>query len=170
MNVLQPATPRDLATLHYNRARAQYRLGHHCAAIEDCSAALNHDPTYRNALAQRAECNMSIFDFEKAVKDFQSLLEADPTDKQWTRRLVDARNMRDMSHYGILGLRKDADTGAIKKAYRSLCLRWHPDKHSTSPEDVARAHTAFRVCVLRSFLFFSLLRYQISTPHCYAAY
>ena len=46
------ASPRDLATLFYNRARSHYRIGAHCAAIDDCTTALEHDPTYRNALAQ----------------------------------------------------------------------------------------------------------------------
>jgi hypothetical protein len=55
---LQTASARDIATLHYNRARARYRLGDHCAAIEDCTAALRYDGAYRNALAQRAECYM----------------------------------------------------------------------------------------------------------------
>lgn len=55
---LQTTTARDLATLHYNRARASYRLGRHCAAIDDCCAALDKDYTYRNAIAQRAECYM----------------------------------------------------------------------------------------------------------------
>lgn len=137
-------SPRDLATLHYNRARARYRLGQHCAAIEDCSTALRHDGTYRNALAQRAECYMSLFDFERAARDFTGLLESDSSDRQWARRLLDARQMRDMSHYGILGVSKDADANVLKRAYRSLCLRWHPDKHDNGPEDATRANTAFR--------------------------
>jgi curved DNA-binding protein CbpA len=53
--------------------------------------------------------------------------------------------MRDLSHYGVLGVRRDADPALIKRAYRALCLRWHPDKHATSPEDRLRANTAFGV-------------------------
>ena len=30
--------------------------------------------------------------------------------------------------YKILGLRRDADDAAIKKAYRKLAMKWHPDK------------------------------------------
>ena len=30
--------------------------------------------------------------------------------------------------YEILGVAKDADDGTIKKAYRSLSLKYHPDK------------------------------------------
>lgn len=142
--------PRDMATLHYNRARAWYRMGSHFAAIEDCSSALNHDRSYRNALAQRAECHMSLFDFERAQRDFQALMDADPTDRQWGRRLVDARMNREMSHYGVLGVARDAEPTVIKRAYRALCLRWHPDKQDPSasnlaPERMIRSNAAFRV-------------------------
>jgi DnaJ-class molecular chaperone len=87
----------------------------------------------------------SLFDFDKACRDFQALVDADPSDKQWNRRLSDARSLRDMTHYQILGLPLEADAAAIKKAYRTLCLRWHPDKHTASVEAQQRANTAFMV-------------------------
>jgi len=137
-------SPRDLATLHYNRARAAYRLGRHVSAINDCGSALDCDPAYRNALAQRAECHMSLFEFDKAAKDFQALLDNDPHDRQWERRRRDAVSMRDMSHYVVLNIPREAVGGAVKKGYRRACLKWHPDKHSTSAEDARRANTAFQ--------------------------
>ena len=197
----QSTSARDLATLHYNRARAAYRLGHHCKAVEDCTAALDKDESYRNALAQRAECYMvrshapcfcvfldaptfsdvccgpstqSLFDFTRAVRDFQSLLDADPSDRQWARRLLDARSMRDMSHYQVLGLERDADQSSVKKAYRAHCLKWHPDKHHSSAEDQQRATTAFRVrplvaCIAVYFFFLHCLcfanKLQCRTAH-----
>ena len=45
----------------------------------------------------------------------------------------------------IMGVASDADAVALKKAYRTLCLRWHPDKHTTSAEAQQRANTAFMV-------------------------
>jgi len=33
-----------------------------------------------------------------------------------------------MDYYKVLGVSKDADTTAIKKKYRQLALKWHPDK------------------------------------------
>ena len=33
------------------------------------------------------------------------------------------------THYEVLGVPRDADLGAIKKAFRKLSLEWHPDKH-----------------------------------------
>jgi len=40
--------------------------------------------------------------------------------------------MRD--YYEILGVSRDADTDAIKKAYRQLALQYHPDRNSGSRE------------------------------------
>lgn len=36
--------------------------------------------------------------------------------------------------YNVLGVTRDADADAIKRAYRSLALRWHPDRNPGSAE------------------------------------
>lgn len=45
------------------------------------------------------------------------------------------------SFYEILGVNKDATDRQIKKAYRKLALKWHPDKHP--PEDKEKATKKF---------------------------
>ena len=85
-----------------------------------------------------------MFEFDRAVRDFQALLDADPSDHQWSRRLADAQAMRDMTHYQVLSVPHDCDAAVMKKAYRTQCLRWHPDKHTACDEDQQRANTAFR--------------------------
>lgn len=46
--------------------------------------------------------------------------------------------------YEDLGVSKDATTADIKKVYKSLALKFHPDKHG-NPEDFARIEKAKRI-------------------------
>lgn len=39
------------------------------------------------------------------------------------------------NHYEILGLQSNADEGEIKKAYRSLSFKYHPDRATGDPEE-----------------------------------
>ena len=44
-------------------------------------------------------------------------------------------------YYAILGVAKDADDDQLKKAYRKLALKYHPDRHSSKTEKEKEAAT-----------------------------
>jgi len=55
--------------------------------------------------------------------------------------LYESGRLARLSHYAILGLKKEATAEEIKRAFHQLSRKWHPDKN---PEDTARAEAIFR--------------------------
>ena len=48
-------------------------------------------------------------------------------------------------YYAILGVSKDASADEIKKGYRKMAVKWHPDKHSSAGEaEKANAEKKFK--------------------------
>jgi len=51
--------------------------------------------------------------------------------------------------YSILNISRDVDEEEIRKAYRKLALKWHPDRHSSSSDaEKLEAETKFKVSLL----------------------
>lgn len=42
-------------------------------------------------------------------------------------------------YYQILGVSRDADDAALKKAYRKGAVKWHPDKWSSKTDEEKKA-------------------------------
>eukprot|EP00568_Trieres_chinensis_P008802 CAMPEP_0183309112 /NCGR_PEP_ID=MMETSP0160_2-20130417/23936_1 /TAXON_ID=2839 ORGANISM="Odontella Sinensis, Strain Grunow 1884" /NCGR_SAMPLE_ID=MMETSP0160_2 /ASSEMBLY_ACC=CAM_ASM_000250 /LENGTH=95 /DNA_ID=CAMNT_0025473073 /DNA_START=90 /DNA_END=374 /DNA_ORIENTATION=+ len=43
-------------------------------------------------------------------------------------------NLQSNDYYEILGCPRNADESALKKAYRKLAVKWHPDKNPDNAE------------------------------------
>ncbi|GBG30076.1 Ankyrin repeat domain-containing protein 1 [Hondaea fermentalgiana] len=149
----QLANPRDLSRLFYNRAKVGLRLGEVLQALNDSSAALARDEDYVNALEIRAECHTKLFNFERATADYNKLLDKkyelpDGIDSdrlsEWRQKASETSKLVRASHYEILGINKRASTAQIKRAFRECSIRWHPDKHSKSEDDMHRARIQFQ--------------------------
>ena len=58
-------------------------------------------------------------------------------------------------YYQVLGIDKKASTDEIKKAYRTLAIKWHPDKNpnnkSAAEEKFKKISEAYAVLILPAF-------------------
>lgn len=96
-----------------------------------------------NAEAHRilGQVHMEIDDFEEAAQRFRKAAELSPGDGGINDELKKAEAALKQSklkdYYKILGVSRRANAKQIKKAYRELALKWHPDKHIETEKEAA---------------------------------
>lgn len=107
-------------------------------AISLLNPILEQDPEQIDALLARAEARLAAEEYEQAVHDFQHASNIDPHNQEVHQRLHHAelslKKSKQKDYYKELGVAKDATPRQIKKAYRKLAIKWHPDKHESSTE------------------------------------
>ena len=131
----------NVATFYFNYGRASQGLGSYTRALTLFTAVLEAAPQHERALDHRAECHAALYDYEAAIadladllKEFKSSAEA-ATVQSWNSRTASARAELRRAPRDVLGVPATANEAEVRKAYRSLCLTWHPDKHAASSDD-----------------------------------
>lgn len=125
-----------------NRALCRVQLRDYKGAIEDCERALQLDPSYTKAKKTKATALGQSGDWEGAVRELKELQEQDPNDQSIAKEVrkaeLELKKSKRKDYYKILGVEKDADENAIKKAYRKAAIIHHPDKNRDDPNAAER--------------------------------
>ncbi|KAI0114887.1 hypothetical protein F4814DRAFT_297267 [Daldinia grandis] len=139
---VDPANRGTNSKLYQNRALCRLKLKQFAEAIADCDRAFNLDPSYIKARKTKANALGQAERWEDAVREWKSIQELDPDDrsiaKEIRRAELEFKKSQRKDYYKILGIGKDADEAAIKKAYRKLAIRHHPDKNPNDDEAAER--------------------------------
>eukprot|EP00276_Gloeochaete_wittrockiana_P004782 CAMPEP_0184669124 /NCGR_PEP_ID=MMETSP0308-20130426/75898_1 /TAXON_ID=38269 /ORGANISM="Gloeochaete witrockiana, Strain SAG 46.84" /LENGTH=520 /DNA_ID=CAMNT_0027115237 /DNA_START=366 /DNA_END=1925 /DNA_ORIENTATION=+ len=105
-------------------------------AIRVCEQAVQTDSENIHAWMLLGDAYASMEDYEAAVDCYtraHNLHPAHPTIfamlEMLTQRMGDPNRV---DYYKILEVNENATTPEIKRSYRRLALRWHPDKHNNS--------------------------------------
>ncbi|CAG8975737.1 hypothetical protein HYALB_00011208 [Hymenoscyphus albidus] len=119
-----------------NRALCHIQLKDYKSAIADCERALQLEPSYTKAKKTKATALGQSGDWEASVRVLKEIAEQDPSDAGIAREVrkaeLELKKSLRKDYYKILGVDKDADENAIKKAYRKAAIIHHPDKN---PDD-----------------------------------
>ncbi|KAJ3050394.1 hypothetical protein HK097_008639 [Rhizophlyctis rosea] len=165
ITLMQPYTSKDFGSpyalllykLHKRRADAYSREAWYEEALTDYELALSLHPNgpvpevhYRRGIAYlRLSLPASAYEqFEiantlvngtnpsylEALRNARRHLETDSSSKPKRPPNEDPDSTK--QHHATLGLPRTATSEEIKRAYRKLVVKYHPDKHATSSEEV----------------------------------
>ncbi|CAB9508580.1 protein DnaJ [Seminavis robusta] len=120
--------------------QAHTKLGEHAKAIEECQKHVNYQETVEGLWAL-GDAQTAGEKFEEAIRSFRRAEEiATEEDKRRAQEKIREgetalKQSKEKNYYKILGIPRTASKKEIKKAYRELALKWHPDKNADNKEE-----------------------------------
>ncbi|KAJ9472300.1 DnaJ-like protein subfamily C member 3-like protein [Diplonema papillatum] len=137
------ANPFNIDRLLNQRCKAYQELRELDKAVEACTAAIDqageNNPSTYELLLMRAEVHMLADDLDKAEQDVDAAGTLQPNDRRTSEARMRLEKLKKQAarkdYYAILGVKKTSSEKEIKKAYRQLAMKFHPDKVDTASMD-----------------------------------
>ncbi|KAL7936326.1 hypothetical protein V8C35DRAFT_254669 [Trichoderma chlorosporum] len=139
---IDPSNKSMNAKLLQNRAQCKIKLQLYEEAIADSDRAVSLDPSYTKARKTKANALGKTGNWEESVREWKAIQELDPTDNsvrhEIRRAELEMKKSLRKDYYKIMGIEKDADANEIKRAYRKMAVKLHPDKNPGDAEAEAK--------------------------------
>ena len=142
-----PANKKFNSLILANRALCYQKLNKHKEALRDSNLSVKLNPYYARGYVKRGNVYMELKMYDDAKLDFQKAKELDPSVSGVEGYLNDAKNQaekaRKRDYYAILGVDKNASEQEIKRAYKKMAMKYHPDRNAESEETKKMAEKKF---------------------------
>lgn len=135
------------AVLRSNLASCYLKKKQLKEALAQARQATQLDPNYAKAFAKRAEIEKELKEYECSLNCFNRAKQLDPSmqlEGKIKAVAAEVKKAGKRDFYLVLGVDKKSSTEDIKKAYKKLVYKYHPDKNTGSADDQTQAEKRFK--------------------------
>jgi DnaJ family protein C protein 3 len=125
-------------------SRAYSRMKDHTKAMEIAQQHIDEGESIEGlwALGEAQQAgemyNLAVQTFQKAIEIANEGEEKQEANAKFKASQVALKQSKEKNYYKILDIARNANTKEVKKAYREMALKWHPDKNTDNQEEASK--------------------------------